>query len=451
MLMNFNIDNVARDVAFEIHLGGDRFDARDLCEVLRGIPKADLETFRERTLLHARDFVPDEPRFKAFAERMVNLWLEDVETAEALGRTSKGSWFKDVNLSDDMGKNFAMDDGTIRKCTKTTAEAAWGPYVREHIIGELSDREVVEHNVDALLSSYGYNIDGSRRYDFVTRCSFPDGELTSVHKGSNGYVFHIKGDVLPFEEVWLSTLYEHHPALLVEAVSYELDERVFRDIREAEIRRQDVSDFKLKADRLLDSAGERVCADFLYDQVELSGTEKGRVFVRRAVDDLAEHHQYYIFTKTPNGSVTARVSEDMDAGVLSRMNALMDERLDALGKEDVQGVSASQDRIDFLDGPVISVPSYSGDSGIAAQMKVRSLYVGFDYELMVDGTMMGSSDTAVQSFYLSTLSDKSVKAVREASDKALSLFEKRQPAPALQRSAAARVPKAVKKGSEITI
>ena len=72
MVNNNNYDVIVRDLAFEIHLGGDRFDAEDLHEVLRGIPQTDLDTFRSRVLYHAKDFVPDEPRFHAFAERQVD-------------------------------------------------------------------------------------------------------------------------------------------------------------------------------------------------------------------------------------------------------------------------------------------------------------------------------------------------------------------------------------------
>lgn len=453
MVNNNNYDVIARDLAFEIHLGGDRFDAEDLHEVLRGIPQKDLDTFRSRVLYHAKDFVPDEPRFHAFAERMVDSWLSGVETAEMLGRKVRESWFRPETLHEDRGKNFLMDDCSVRRCEKATAESAWGPKVREHVLKEMTDREVVEYNADWLLSTYGKERDGVKEYDFISPCFVPEGRVCSMTKDGDGFTLRLDSDALGSVSMSLKDFYSDWPAMAFGAMAYEVDERVYRDVQEASIRRQDVSDFKAKAGELIDKEGVRVASDFLYDEVELVSNGKGRIVVRRDVDDLSDRHRFYIFTESPSGvrAVTS-VSEDVDAGLLSRVSALMDERLAALDPVESMesGMLVSDDRVYFSDGPVVSVPLFEDEAALPSRMKVRSIYTGDDGGLMVDGLLVGMEGKGVQVFSLSSMSDKSVKAVREASDSALALFEKREPAVQLGRKADGPVVK-VRKSKELTL
>ena len=443
MLNNNNYDAIARDLAFEIHLGGDRFDAEDLHEVLRGIPQKDLDVFRSRVLYHAKDFVPDEPRFHAFAERQVDSWLSGAETAEMLGRKVRESWFRPEDFHEDRGKNFLLDDGSVRRCEKATAESEWGPKVREHILREMTDREVFEHNADWLLSSYGKQRNGVIEYDFVSPCFVPEGRVSSMKKDGDAIVLSVVSDALGTISMPLKDFYSDWPAMAAGALAYEVDERVYRDVQEASIRRQDVLDFKAKAGELIDREGVRVALDFLYDEVELTSSAKGRIAIRRDVDDLSDHHQFFIFVETPEGRTMTRVSEDADAGLLSRVSALMDERLFASVSVD-SALSLHSDRVVFSDGPVVSVPFFADDAASPSRMKVRSIYSDDEGEVIVDGKLVGMEEKGYQSFWLSSLPDKSVKVLRESLDGSLALFEKREPAAQLGKKAAAPAVKARK-------
>ena len=430
----YNIENMARDLAFEIQLGGDRFDSDDLREWLRGIPEADLKVFRERVLLHARDFAPEDLKYTSFVERMVGQWLKGVETAETLGKVVKPgqSWYKGIALPEDKGKHFLFDDGSIRDCGSATAEAAWGTDVRKHILREMSDRDLAIHYADVLVSSYGHDRNGAKFVDFITNCSLPGGHVVGLCKDAKGVGFVIDGyasgkgeESMEKVRVGFDGAFAEHPSLVLEIVNYELDERVYKDIREREMKRQDVADFKVKAEELIDRAGERIRADFLYDQVLLESNRKGDVYVRREVDDLSENRRFYIYTKTPNGSTVTHVSEDFNAGTLSRLAASVDAALAALPER--EDVMMGRERISFADGPVIAVPEFTAAEQLT--MKVSSLYKGIDGELMVEGVVKFGGMEMPSSYYVSMLSDKAVRAVREASDKALSQIQSRVPQP----------------------
>lgn len=449
----YNIENMARDLAFEIHLGGDRFGPDDLREWLRGIPEADLKVFRERVLLHAKDFAPEEPMYLSFAERMAGQWLEGVETAEALGREVKAgqSWFNGILLPDDKGKHFLFDDGSIRDCGSATAEAAWGAEARKHILREMTGRDVAAHYADLLISSYGHDRNGAKLVEFITNCSLPDGHVVGLCRDGKGLGFVLDGCVygadpkegaVEKQRVAFDKVFAGYPSLVLDAVNYELDERVYKDIREREMKQQDVADFKKKVGELIDRVGERVSTDFLYDQVLLESNAKGDVYVRREVDDLSDNKRFYIYTKTPNGSTVTHVSEDFNAGTLSRLAAAVDVALEALPEK--KDVVLDPERISFGDGPVISVPEFTSAEQLT--MKVSSLYKGVDGQLMVEGIVKFGGMEMPSSYYLSMLSDKAVKAVREASDKVLSQIQSHVPRPEIKKAAQAEAAVKGRKG-----
>lgn len=430
---DYNIENMARDLAFEIHLGGDRFGPDDVREWLEGISESDLKIFRERVLLHARDFAPAEPMYESFASRMVGEWLSGVRTAEDLGREVKGSWYTGITLSNDKGKHFLFWDGSNHTCNAATVEAAWGRDVRKDIAREISEKDLAEHWCGVLLHNYGHNRNGSVQVDFITHCSLPEGTVCAVRREKDVLLLVMDSDILGASTVPFGQVYDAYPSLLSSAISFELDERIFRDVREAETKRADVADFKKKAGELIDKRGERVSLDFLYDQVLLEFNERGSVYVRRSVDDLSpkESLSFYIYTKTSTGSSVSLVSEDFDAGALSNLTKTVDKALGfSIEGEDV---SFGQDRVTFADGPVVTVPEFGSDTPL--RMKVDSLYVGIDGALMVEGTVKGNGREFQSSYYLSFLSDKGVLAVREASDKALGVFQSRQPVPEMKQNA----------------
>lgn len=85
---SFNWD-LAHDLAFEIQLGGDRFDKHDLEGFLLGVSAADLEEFRNRVISDAREFVPQDGVSSAeenalFVKKSVDSWLKDIVTKEKL-------------------------------------------------------------------------------------------------------------------------------------------------------------------------------------------------------------------------------------------------------------------------------------------------------------------------------------------------------------------------------
>ena len=203
-----------------------------------------------------------------------------------------------------------------------------------------------------------------------------------------------------------------------------------------------MADFKKKAGELIDRAGERVGIDFLYDQVLLESNAKGDVYVRREVDDLSDNKRFYIYTKTPNGSTVTHVSENFNAGTLSRLAAAVDAALEALPEK--QDVVLDRERISFGDGPVIAVPEFTSAEQLT--MKVSSLYKGVDGQLMVEGIVKFGGMEMPSSYYLSMLSDKAVKAVREASDKVLSQIQSHVPRPEIKKAAQAEAAVKGRKG-----
>jgi len=81
--------DLAYDLAFEIQLGGDRFDKHDLEGFLLGISAADLKEFRNRVISDAKELAPPDGVSSAednavFVKESVDSWLKDVVTEEKL-------------------------------------------------------------------------------------------------------------------------------------------------------------------------------------------------------------------------------------------------------------------------------------------------------------------------------------------------------------------------------
>ena len=440
MSHNFTIEDLARDVAFEIHLGGDRFGPDDVAEWLKGISKEDLEIFRSRVMYHSMDFAPNEPLYVNFAKRSLDMWLSGIETSGP-SNGKQESWYKNLPLHEDRGKYLVFDDGNIRLCDKATAEAAWGKEVRRHIISEMKELDVCRHNLDSLLSSYGHNRNGEIRTDFITNCSLPEGHVMAAYKETGKNISGLLIDTGDYSDenyvgplkVDLDTLYKEHPTLVRDVINYELDERIYRDIFISEQKRQDVVDFKTKADLLIEAEGERVSADFLYDQVLLEKNQTGKVYIRRDVDDLSDvgkNYYIYVVPTSGGGSSFSRVSENFDAGVLSRLSSRLDERLSSLST--AGEFEVTQGRIRLKNGPLVSVPDAFDEEG-PLKMKVTSVYYSVEGELMVDGVVQSSYSNYHNSYPLMMLSDKAVESLRKATDAALGLFTHKQPHPELAR------------------
>lgn len=81
--------DLAYDLAFEIQLGGDRFDKHDLEGFLLGISASDLELFRNKVVSDAKVLAPPEVVGCAegnaiFVKESVDSWLKDIVTKEKL-------------------------------------------------------------------------------------------------------------------------------------------------------------------------------------------------------------------------------------------------------------------------------------------------------------------------------------------------------------------------------
>lgn len=430
----YDIEDFARDLAFEINLGGDRLDRSDVRAYLCGIPSSDLATLGERILVHSGDFVRSGKYMAsdlAFVSRMIPQWLDGVKTAESLGEEAKSSWFKDIDVSRSKGMYFVFDDGRILLCDKATVRAAWGREASKHIIKMMSPKEAALHYADVFVSHYGHNVNGEKRAEFITNCSLPYGSPLCLSGKDGKYDFIVRTSPDEKERIPFEKLYDACPYEVFDLVNHELDERLMREIGEREIKRQDVRDFRLRANALIDRTGERVRGDFLWDQVLVESNDKGEIYVRRSVDDLSEKDalSLYVYVKTPSGSSMSLVSEDYDAGALRRLDDIVCKRLSEIPGNDVLSVDAG--RIDFKDGPLVYIPEY--DENGPLRMKVESVYEDYEGNTVVHG-IVRSSGGEFRTFYpLSILSDKGVQAVREASEAALGILQKKEPRPEIAR------------------
>ena len=88
--MVVDLEKFARDLAFEIQLGGDRFDKQDLDAMLLGVSSEQLALFREDVKRIAiEDYAPPQEvaspeENAAFVEKMLDGWLRDIVTKEEI-------------------------------------------------------------------------------------------------------------------------------------------------------------------------------------------------------------------------------------------------------------------------------------------------------------------------------------------------------------------------------
>lgn len=158
-------DDLARTVAFEIILGGDRLEPSDVSERLDGCSESELGIFRDRVRYHCVDFAPPEYRTEDFVGRQIAAWTDgvrsrsDKEVAEAGLRVVRAQVESSAGVND-RGKWFRFPDGH-RKCLKATVYAMWGA---DEVSCMVSDKpvpavEVLRDKADALISCYGRRVD----------------------------------------------------------------------------------------------------------------------------------------------------------------------------------------------------------------------------------------------------------------------------------------------------
>lgn len=152
-----DVDRLARDVAFEIVLGGDRFDPADVAAQLDGISPREMQVFRGRIAYHAEDFAPPEYRTEDFMNRMTEAWTAGVRLdgrSDSLRRA-----FSETELHSDRGRWFRFRDGSFRKCTKAAVDAMWRGRDLEGLeAGPVTPLDVLRAKADALIAKYGKEV-----------------------------------------------------------------------------------------------------------------------------------------------------------------------------------------------------------------------------------------------------------------------------------------------------
>ena len=180
-----SVDMLARDVAFEIVLGGDRFDPGDVSKALDGISEGDMKIFKDRIAYHAVDFAPEEYRTQDFLSRMIEAWTGDVR----LGKDQEiHKDFLDAAQTKDRGKWFHFSNGDYRRCDRAVVEAMWTEKDRMMMDPKPVEPFVVARaKVDSLISKYGVEVMSDGPDDVV--------DIDSYGMTSAGHIMTVKRNV----------------------------------------------------------------------------------------------------------------------------------------------------------------------------------------------------------------------------------------------------------------
>ena len=415
MAMKISLDSLARDVAFEIELGGDRLEPADLREMLNGISRAKLDLFRRRVEYHAVDFYPPLPfpgaeadaQNAAFVRKYLDMWTDGVVTAEDLGVQLEASPFL-VAPREDRGVFFLFPDGDVRRCTKATREAMWpkeDALVMEHLKPLPAEQavEVLVGNLrrqfapdrDSLLLAFPFDVpDGS-------------GRCVGISFGKEGFSF-VGGDGSKVDVRALDD------AALADILIREVEEHRCLEQNRFLEKGSMLGYLRARVDALLDRFGERVMLDFPYDVVVVGDRESDGVAVSperimRSVDDLNPDRRSYAVVG-PEGEPSARWAyfETLDyeraTALLRRVDREMEYRISS---------ELLLDGIRLENGPVVCVPfAATGER----MLKVQSVFTYNGTDLLVSGLPDGCEDAPSRVMRLSSLSDNGVAAVRRATD-----------------------------------
>ena len=183
MTMMSSADSLARNIAYEIILGGDRFDAYDIKPVLDGMSRAEMNLFKDRIRYHAVDFCEAEHRPDDFLSRMIEAWTKDVVVRE--------SWeirpdFQRMHDRQERGKWFRFADGSFRRCDRATVDCQWQESERAGMDpSPVPSFEVARERADALISLYGreVSLDGPvETMDILSYGALESGYVMSVRR-----------------------------------------------------------------------------------------------------------------------------------------------------------------------------------------------------------------------------------------------------------------------------
>lgn len=275
-----NLDAVARDIAIEIHLGGDRFGSEDIAAILEGIPRADLDMMRSRIHAHAEDYYPPFSRYskeesRKFTEDGIDHFFSAVRTAEDLGRQPGESWFKGVNLRNDRGKIFLLPDGTITECPRLTRESAWD--------GD-GGKAVEESSVDEALQSYISSV-------MLIHPKFRTPEDLVFMSGDNTVSLEFKSSDRTWQVSQSDTENPLSPLQLFRAVKAHFDSKV-------KVEEEKFRSLRAMCDHLIDGYSHEVLRDFPLQEVELSCMSldgcRAPFFLTRDIDELTPVEERYL-------------------------------------------------------------------------------------------------------------------------------------------------------------
>ena len=162
-----SVDSMARDIAMECILGGDRFDPQDVADMLGPVSRTEAELLKKRIAYHAEDFAPPEFRPKEFLDKEIAAWTGALSVRE--DDFSIRPAYSEMTAREDRGKWFRFSDGKIRRCEKAVASAMWPERSlgSENLPERISSLEAAEYKADALISSYGSEIERDDKYEYM--------------------------------------------------------------------------------------------------------------------------------------------------------------------------------------------------------------------------------------------------------------------------------------------
>lgn len=180
-----SIDQLARDVAFEIILGGDRFDPKDVAENLDGISSGELDIFKKRIAYHAVDFAPPEYRTDEFVSRMTKAWTSGIRLGDS---PEIHQAFLEAAQNMDRGKWFRFANGEFKRCDRAVVEAMWREKDRTMMDPKPVEPFVVARvKADQLIEKYGREVMYDHPYDVV--------EIDSYGMTAAGHIMTVRRNV----------------------------------------------------------------------------------------------------------------------------------------------------------------------------------------------------------------------------------------------------------------
>lgn len=158
------LDGLARDIAFEICYGADRFDNEDVAAMLSPfspLSPSEMKAFRERIVYHCPDFAPPAYRQEDFVSSWMDGFLSLVPVQNA-DHTFIREEFARLNDVQERGKWFKVNEFIRFRCNQATRAFLENepPYYYESV--EISTAQAARETIDA---SKEWLINDDHRFD----------------------------------------------------------------------------------------------------------------------------------------------------------------------------------------------------------------------------------------------------------------------------------------------